>query len=189
MEATVNNIFADEKFNAALDAIVSLADCSKLYPYKADICSDVIKHILTYQSLYANRPLSEEDINKKAQCDHTDKDGGHSVLHPVKINNNGQTIVYLKCNRCNSLIDIHPLSAFASGAATAEYINETIAEYMKKDNTEQMAEVYKVLLRDVTIMHGINVELQKLIKAKPKRRKINYKRKSAYNLSKPNTLE
>ena len=187
MEATINNIFADEKFNDALDAMVLLASCSKLYPYKADICSDVIKHILTYQSLYANRPLSEEDINKRAQCDHTDKDGGHSVLHPVKINNNGQTIVYLKCNRCNSLIDIHPLSAFATGASIASYINETSAEDMKKDDTEQMSEVYSVLLRDVTIMHDINVELQGLIKAK--RRKIDHKRKSAYNLSKPNTLE
>lgn len=185
MEATVNNIFADEKFNDALDAIVTLANYSKMYPYKADICSDVIKHILTYQSLYANRSLSEEDINKRAQCDHTDKDGGYSVLHPVKISNNGQTTVYLKCNRCNSLIDIHPLSAFASGASIAEYLNETIAEYMKKDNTEQMSEVYSVLLRDVTIMHGINVELQGMIKAK--RHKASSKRKlpkPPYNFSK-----
>jgi hypothetical protein len=53
---------------------------------------------------------------------------------------------------------------------------------MKKDDTEQMSEVYSVLLRDVTIMHGINVELQGLIKAK--RRKIGSKRKTAYNLSK-----
>ena len=178
----MENIFADEKFNDALDAMVTLADYSKLYPYKADICSDVIKHILTYQSLYANRPLSEEDINKRAQCDHTDEDGGCSVLHPVKINNNGQTIVYLKCNRCNALIGIHPLTELASGASCASYINETIAEYMKKDDTEQMSEVYSVLLRDVTIMHGINVELQGLIKAK--RRKIAYTRKTAYKLSK-----
>ena len=185
MEATVNNIFADEKFNAALDAIVSLADCSKIYQYKADICSDVIKHILTYQSLYANRSLSEEDINKRAQCDHTDKDGGYSVLHPVKINNNGQTIVYLKCNRCNALIGIHPLTELASGASCASYINETIVEYMKKDNAEQMPEVYNVLLRDITIMHGINVELQGMIKAK--RHKASSKRKlpkPPYNFSK-----
>ena len=184
----MENIFADEKFNAALDAIVALADYSKIYPYKTDICSDVIKHILTYQSLYANRPLSEEDINNRAQCDHTDEDGIYSVvLHPVKINNNGRTVMYLKCNRCNALIGIHPLTELASGASCASYINETIAEYMKKDNTEQMSEVYSVLLRDITIMHGINVGLQGLIKAK--RWKIDYKRKTPYNLSKPNTLE
>lgn len=182
MEATVNNIFADAKFNDALDAMVTLADYSKLYPYKADICSDVIKHILTYQSLYANRPLSEEDINKRAQCNHVDEDDSYSVLHPVKINSNGRTVIYLKCNRCNALIGIHPLTELASGASCASYINETIAEYMKKDNTEQMSEVYSVLLRDVTIMHGINVELQGLIKAK--RRKIGSKRKTAYKISK-----
>ena len=182
METTLTNIFEDEKFNDALDAIVNLAEFSKMYPYKADMCSDVIKHILTYQSLYGNKTISEEDINKRARCDHTDEDGGYSVLNPVKIKNNGQTIVYLKCNRCNSLIGISPLSAFASGASCASYINETIAEYMKKDNTEQMSEVYGVLLRDVTIMHDINVGLQGLIKAK--RWKIDYKRKTPYNFSK-----
>lgn len=183
MEATVNNIFADAKFNDALDAMVTLADYSKLYPYKADICSDVIKHILTYQSLYANRPLSEEDINKRAQCNHTNEDGSYSVLHPVKINSNERTVIYLKCNRCNALIGIHPLTELASGASCASYINETIAEYMKNDNAEQMSEVYSVLLRDVTIMHGINVELQRMIK-REKHRKPASKRNSPIIISK-----
>jgi hypothetical protein len=202
MEATINNIFADENFNDALNAMVTMAEYSKMNSYKADICSDIIMDILTYQSLYANKPISEivftgfrnkevenhdskkvKDIKRnirfiriRAHCTHIDENGNTDrTLSLVKINDRP----WLRCDLCKALIYMNPPLNFAP---VISCVKKTIAEYLEKDNDEKMTEVYGVLLKDAAIMYNIDVELKRMIK-REKHRKPASERNSPLNLS------
>ena len=185
MEATVNNIFEDEKFNDALDAMLTIAEYSKIYQYKVDICSDIIGHILTYQSLYGNKPLTKEDINKRAQCKHTDEYGNYDrTLRVVKIDDK----IWFRCDLCNTLFDMNPPSNFAPVVSRVKKtIYEDVifphnAECLEKGIAEPLPEIYSLLFKDATTMYNINVELKRMIRAK--HHKTGSKRKSPYNFSK-----